>query len=234
LQDAGFENITLDLIYGYPLLTDEKWKANIQKVLDLEVPHISAYSMTVEPRTALASLINRGLQKVMDESQSASQFLVLTGSLQEAGFEQYEISNFARKGMYSKHNSNYWKGIYYLGVGPSAHSFNGESRQWNIANNAGYIESLNKNVIPAEQETLSAVNKLNEYIMTSLRTMWGMDLKKIEQEFGREYRSRVEDSMEGFLNKNHLTKQDDIIILTMEGKLFADKIASELFADEIR
>jgi oxygen-independent coproporphyrinogen-3 oxidase len=234
LQDAGFENISLDLIYGYPLLTDEKWKANIQKTLDLKVPHVSAYAMTVEPRTALASLINKGLQKVMDESQSASQFLMLIESLQNSGFEHYEISNFARNGMYSRHNSNYWKGIHYLGAGPSAHSFNGESRQWNIPNNAKYMEGLTQKTIPFEREVLSAVNKLNEYIMTSLRTMWGMDLSKIEQEFGREYRSQIEESLEEFLTKNHLIKQDNIIVLTTEGKLFADKIAAELFADEIR
>jgi oxygen-independent coproporphyrinogen-3 oxidase len=170
----------------------------------------------------------------MDESQSASQFLMLIESLQNSGFEHYEISNFARNGMYSRHNSNYWKGIHYLGAGPSAHSFNGESRQWNIPNNAKYMEGLTQKTIPFEREVLSAVNKLNEYIMTSLRTMWGMDLSKIEQEFGREYRSQIEESLEEFLTKNHLIKQDNIIVLTTEGKLFADKIAAELFADEIR
>ena len=232
LQDAGFENITLDLIYGYPLLTDEKWKANIQKVKDFLVPHISAYSMTVETKTALASLIRKGLQKPMNESQSAEQFLMLLESLTEAGFEQYEISNFALNRMYSKHNSNYWKGISYLGIGPSAHSFNGRVRQWNIANNAKYMEGIHKKVVPAEEELLTEANRLNEYIMTSLRTMWGMDLHKIQQEFNSDYRKKIEETIEEFINKEHINKQEGIITLTTEGKLFADKIASDLFVEE--
>lgn len=233
LQDAGFENITLDLIYGYPLLTAEKWKANIQTVKDLHVPHISAYSMTVETKTALASLIRKGLQKPMNESQSAEQFLLLLESLTEAGFEQYEISNFALNGMHSKHNSNYWKGISYVGIGPSAHSFNGKTRQWNIANNAKYMESIHKKVVPAEEEILTEVNRLNEYIMTSLRTMWGMDLNKIQQEFNSDYRKKIEETIEEFINKEHINEQEGIVTLTTEGKLFADKIASDLFVEEL-
>ena len=231
VQDSGLENITVDLIYGYPLLTDEKWKANIQKIIDLKVPHVSAYSITVEPKTALASFIRKGVQPAMMESQSAEQFLSLMESLKNAGFEHYEISNFAIPGMYSKHNSNYWKGISYLGIGPSAHSFNTETRQWNIANNAKYLESLNRKIIPAELEILSISNLVNEYIMTSLRTMWGMDLKKIQGDFGQDYRDEIEQSLQQFLNKHQLIKQGDIVTLTTDGKLFADRIASELFFD---
>ncbi|MDB5012852.1 MAG: hemN 2, partial [Daejeonella sp.] len=142
VQDAGFENITTDLIYGYPLLENHKWLNNIQKVIEMKIPHISSYSMTVEPATALASFINKGKQQPMNESQSADQLTMLIETLTGAGFEHYEISNFALPGRYSRHNSNYWKGVSYLGIGPSAHSFNGETRQWNVSNNSKYIESI--------------------------------------------------------------------------------------------
>src|SRR5690554_2811003 len=145
VQDAGFENITADLIYGYPLLSNLKWVSNIQQIIDLHIPHLSAYSMTIEPQTPLASFINKGVQKPMNEGQSADQFLILTDMITNNGFEQYEISNYARNECYSKHNTNYWKGVSYLGIGPSAHSFNGKSRQWNIANNTKYIQSIMKN-----------------------------------------------------------------------------------------
>jgi len=189
--------------------------------------------MTVEPKTALATLIRKGLQQAMNESQSAEQFLILLESLTEAGFEQYEISNFACDKRYSKHNSNYWKGIPYLGIGPSAHSFNGRTRQWNVANNAKYMESIHKKVVPAEEEILTEVNRLNEYIMTSLRTMWGTNLNKIQQEFGSDYRNKIEETIEEFINKEHIKKKEGIVTLTTEGKLFADKIASDLFVEEL-
>ena len=230
-QDAGFENITIDLIYGYPLLSNEKWKSNIRKAIELEVPHISAYSMTVEDKTALASDIRKGKQPKMNESQSAEQFLILMEMLEEAGFEHYEISNFARPGCYSRHNSNYWKGIPYLGIGPSAHSFNGDTRHWDIPNNAKYIDCLLKGTIPSETEFLTQENKLNEYIMTSLRTIWGMDLAKIEADFGSDYRQLVTSAMEEFLDKGWINIDENIVRLTKEGKLFADNIAAELFVD---
>ncbi|HEY0666625.1 MAG TPA: radical SAM family heme chaperone HemW [Sphingobacteriaceae bacterium] len=228
-QDSGFENITIDLIYGFPLLTDEKWRSNIQKALELEVPHISSYSMTVEPRTALASFINKGKQVSMDDAQSAAQFIVLMDLLNKGGFEHYEISNFAKSGFYSKHNSNYWKGEKYIGIGPSAHSYNGETRSWNIANNNKYLEALNKGIIPETVEELSQLDKVNEYIMTSLRTIWGLDLGRIASEFGTDYRSMTEKSIQIFLEKDQLKRNDNIVTLTTSGKLFADHIASELF-----
>ncbi len=230
-QDAGFENITIDLIYGYPLLSNEKWKSNIRKAIELEVPHISAYSMTVEDKTALANAIRKGKQPKMNESQSAEQFLILMEMLEEAGFEHYEISNFAKPGCYSRHNSNYWKGIPYLGIGPSAHSFNGNTRHWDIPNNAKYIDSLLKEQIPSETEILTQENKLNEYIMTSLRTIWGMDLMKVEADFGSDYRQLVTNAMEEFLDKGWINIHENIVRLTKEGKLFADNIAAELFVD---
>ncbi|WP_291400178.1 radical SAM family heme chaperone HemW [Daejeonella sp.] len=229
VQDAGFENITADLIYGYPLLTNPKWEHNIQELIQLNIPHISSYSMTVEPATALSSFIKKGEQKAMDEGQSAAQFLILMEQLKEAGFDHYEISNFAKPGSYSKHNSNYWEGISYLGIGPSAHSFNGESRQWNISNNAKYIDQIEKGKIPAEIEELTLENRINEYIMTSLRTSKGMDLDKIADQFGSDYSNEIKNNLDAFTEKNWILKKDQQIILTTDGKLFADHIASELF-----
>ena len=232
VQDAGFENITLDLIYGYPLLSDQKWRSNIKKVVDLSIPHVSAYAMTVEPKTALASFIAKGKQETMNESQSAAQYLELIESLSEAGFEHYETSNFAKPGCYSKHNTNYWKGVSYLGIGPSAHSFNGETRQWNVANNAKYIDGILNGNIPAEQEVLTTANRVNEYIMTSLRTKWGMNLNEIESRFGSDYKAQIEEDLQPFVEKNHIILENNVATLTSQGKLFADRISSELFVEE--
>jgi oxygen-independent coproporphyrinogen-3 oxidase len=229
VQDAGFENITADLIYGYPLLSKPKWEHNIQQLIELNIPHISSYSMTVEPATALSSFIKKGEQKPMDEGQSAAQFLILMEQLLEAGFEHYEISNFAKPGSHSKHNSNYWEGVPYLGIGPSAHSFNGESRQWNISNNSKYIDQIGLKKIPAETEVLSIENRINEYIMTSLRTSKGMSLQKITERFGSDYSNEVRNGLEPFADKNWINLKDQIVTLTTDGKLFADHIASELF-----
>lgn len=232
VQDAGFENITIDLIYGFPLLTDIKWNQNIQTLIDFQVPHISSYSMTVEPKTALASFIKKGKEQVMNESQSSAQFLTLIGRLTEAGFEHYEISNFAKPGMHSKHNSNYWEGVNYLGIGPSAHSFNGESRQWNIANNHHYMQEIQQGKIPAETEYLTIENRINEYIMTSLRTSKGLNINLIAERFGTDYSESIRKEIEKFSDKNWLEINDQKISLSLEGKLFADHIASELFVAE--
>jgi len=232
LQDAGFENITIDLIYGYPLLTDEKWKANIKTTIDLEIPHISCYSMTVEPQTALATFINKGKQKAMDEAQSASQFIYLMEELTTNGFEHYEISNFAKPGKHSKHNTNYWKGVKYLGIGPSAHSFDGQNRQWNLANNMGYLSALAKKEIPAEKEILSAKDKLNEYIMTSLRTMWGLSLQHVKDHFDNDLANKIKEEASPFFEKEWLKTNENTIYLTQNGKLYADHIASELFIED--
>ncbi|WP_026897044.1 radical SAM family heme chaperone HemW [Daejeonella oryzae] len=230
VQDAGFENITVDLIYGYPLLSEEKWISNITRVINLNVPHVSAYSMTVEPATALASFINKGLQQPMNEAQSAGQFIILMDFLRQTGFEHYEISNFAKPGMISRHNSNYWKGIPYLGIGPSAHSFNGEIRSWNIANNSKYLQAIGNNEIPSESEILTIPNQANEYIMTSLRTMWGMDQERIKARFGDDYLKIIQNNLSE-INPDWIKENNGKIMLTQEGKLFADHIASELFID---
>lgn len=229
VQDAGFENITLDLIYGYPLLSDEKWHFNLQKVIALHAPHLSAYSMTVEPRTALAAFIRKGKQQAMDDEQSARQLISMMEIMPEAGYEQYEISNFARPGQHARHNSNYWRGIPYVGIGPSAHSYTGEQRQWNVANNQKYLSSLQQDQLPFEQETLTKADRLNEYIMTSLRTSWGMDLQYIDQQFGSDYGQPVRQGLFAFIERGEVNIQGDVATLSTDGKLLADHIASVLF-----
>lgn len=231
-QDLGFENLTIDLIYGYPLLSDTKWANNIKTALDLEVNHISCYGMTVEPKTALASFINKGQQAAMDEAQNAAQFIYLMDELGLNGFEHYEISNFAKPGHYSKHNTNYWKGINYLGLGPSAHSYNGSNRQWNVANNALYLSALAKKEIPFKIELLAEKDKVNEYLMISLRTMWGVNLQKLEKDYGSDLRKLILNKSLIFQDKEWLMINNETIILTKHGKLYADHIASELFIDE--
>lgn len=227
-QDAGFENITVDLIYGYPLLTDVKWNHNLNKVFELGIPHLSAYSMTVEPQTALAAFISKKKQPPMNEGQSANQFNIMLDAIQVNGFEQYEISNFCKPGHYSRHNSNYWKGVQYLGIGPSAHSFNGDTRQWNIANNAGYIKSLTENAIPAEIEVLTETNRLNEYIMTSLRTIWGLDLDKLNT-IAPGASTEVLKAARQYFEDGSITQTDNVLTLTPRGKLYADNVAAGLF-----
>jgi oxygen-independent coproporphyrinogen-3 oxidase len=228
-QDAGFENLTLDLIYGYPLLTDEKWTNNIQKAIDLELKHISAYALTVEPRTALAHAIKTKQQTPVNETQSAEQFVKLINTLTTNGFEHYEISNFAKSGNYAIHNTNYWKGVNYIGIGPSAHGFDGINRYINPANNAQYLDCLSNNKLAETIEELSVNDRFNEYIMTSVRTMWGIDLSKIENDFGRSYLQETQKNVKNLQNQNWLNLKNDNISLSLEGKLFADHIASELF-----
>jgi oxygen-independent coproporphyrinogen-3 oxidase len=227
-QDAGFENITVDVIYGYPLLTDAKWKVNLDKVFDLQVAHVSAYSMTIEPRTALASFIKNKKQPPMNEEQSSEQFIQLMEAMQAQEFEHYEISNFSKPGHYSRHNTNYWKGVKYLGIGPSAHSFDGETRQWNIANNARYIQAIEGKTVPAEIEILTEENRLNEYIMTSLRTQWGLSLEQLNL-IAKGASEPLLKEAEEFLEKGWIIQKEETIYLTQAGKLYADHIASELF-----
>jgi oxygen-independent coproporphyrinogen-3 oxidase len=227
-QDMGFENITADLIYGYPLLSDQKWRYNLNQIFGLDISHVSAYSMTVEPRTALASFIQQKKQPAMDDEQSAGQFILLMDAMQARGFEHYEISNFCKPGHYSRHNANYWKGVKYLGVGPSAHSYNLETRQWNIAGNAKYIQALEKSEIPAETEILTETDKLNEYVMTSLRTIWGLDLNKLNA-IAAASANLLLRAARPYFDSDQLQKKDDIIYLTQAGKLYADDIASALF-----
>lgn len=233
VQDAGFENITCDLIYGYPLLTNNKWRSNMQELINLEVPHISSYSMTVEKKTALAHLINTGKTAALNEDQSAEQMLMLIDTLTSSGYEHYEISNFAKPGRYARHNSNYWKGKSYLGIGPSAHSFNGASRSWNIANNALYIKGILLKELALKTELLRKNDRFNEYVMTSLRTKWGVDKKYVLQEFGDDYLNSILKTIEQYVyNKEVLISDEGIITLSPSGKLLADQIAADLFIVE--
>ncbi|NGM62415.1 radical SAM family heme chaperone HemW [Sphingobacterium sp. SGG-5] len=229
VQDAGFANITCDLIYGYPLLTNEKWATNMSKLIELQVPHVSSYAMTVEKRTALDHFIRQGKTSPMDDEQSAEQMLMLIETLTGNGFEHYEISNFAKGGMYARHNTNYWKGKHYLGIGPSAHSFNGISRSWNIANNARYISAIGKGTSFQETELLSLQDRTNEYVMTSLRTMWGVDLSYFEHEFGKDSLQGILKEAQPFIISGQLVQDDTALILSKQGKLMADHIISALF-----
>lgn len=230
VQDAGFENITCDLIYGYPLLTDEKWRANINNLLEMDIPHISSYNMTVESKTALAHFVKQGISKPMSDAQGEEQMLLLIEMLTSKGFEHYEISNFAKNKHYAKHNTNYWKGKHYLGIGPSAHSFNGISRSWNIANNTKYTKAIVENNPDLEDEILTIDDRFNEYIMTSLRTMWGVDILKVKQDFGYDYGVHFEKEASLFLSTAEMELSNQTTYrLTAKGKLMADHIASELF-----
>jgi oxygen-independent coproporphyrinogen-3 oxidase len=228
-QDAGFENLSIDLIYGYPLLNDDKWKANIQKAIELQTPHLSAYSLTVEDKTALANAIIKKKQQPLNEEQSATQFLILNQQLTGSGFEHYEISNYSLPGKYAVHNTNYWKGVPYLGIGPSAHGFDGKNRYINIANNALYLSALSNKELAENIEKLNLEDHFNEYIMTSMRTMWGIDLLKIKNDFGISYVNEIEKQIKPFLLQEQLIISNNKIFLTDKGKLFADGIAAALF-----
>lgn len=229
-QDKGFENISIDLIYGTPTMNDAEWLDNINTALRLNVPHISSYALTVEAKTALAHAIEKGSSKEPDAAQTAAQFEQLMESLQHAGYDHYEISNFALPGRYARHNTNYWKGEHYLGLGPSAHSFNTHSRQWNIAHNARYIAGiLTEGKVHFEREQLSFEDRFNEYIMTSLRTMWGADLHYIRKHFGEEVWSALTSQSKDYEDKGWMIISAGTLILTGKGKLFADKISAELF-----
>jgi len=230
-QDAGFENISIDLIYGIPTLTDDKWKQNLDISFALDVPHISSYGLTVEPKTALDILIKKGKAKPVDEEKSVRQFKLLMQEMKKNSFIHYEISNFCKEGFVSQHNSNYWKGRKYLGLGPSAHSFNQRERQWNISNIEKYIESISQKKIPYEKEILSENDKYNEYIMTSLRTMWGCDLIHIEKKFGADKINLIEEKSQQFIKSGKMKKENNVLSLTDEGRLFADGIAADFFIE---
>ncbi len=231
-QDSGFGNITIDLIYGIPTLTHANWKSNLASAFNMDVKHISAYCLTVEPKTVLAHQVKTGKIKNVDEQQSAEQFEIMQEAMQKNSFIQYEISNFCKEGYYSKHNSNYWLKETYLGLGPSAHSYNGNSRQWNISNNPLYIQAIEKGVLNFEKEELTLHQRYNEYILTSLRTMWGADLNYIETAFGRDYVTHGLKEVEKYLETGKVLHQENKLILSDNGKLFADKIASDIFITE--
>jgi oxygen-independent coproporphyrinogen III oxidase len=227
--ENGFENITIDLIYGIPTLTHHNWRNNLQIAFALNIKHISAYCLTVEPKTALAHQVKTGSVKNVDEQHSSEQFEIMLEAMHNNDFVQYEISNFCKEGAYSKHNSSYWLKEKYLGLGPSAHSFNGSSRQWNVSNNALYIQSLDKGELNFEKEELTINQCYNEYILTSLRTIWGIDLDYLEQAFGSRYLSFFITDAEPYIQSGHVLNEEKKIYLSDKGKLIADKISSDLF-----
>ena len=230
-QDKGFTNLTIDLIYGTPTLTDTNWQKNIDMAVEAGIPHLSCYALTVEPGTALDVMVKKNKMPAADADVQARQFTQLISRLQQEGYEHYEISNFAKPGMRSRHNSAYWSGRRYLGLGPSAHSYNGSSRQWNVAGNALYAHALRRNELPFEKEDLTEKQRINEYIMTSLRTIEGLDIDFVTQHFGEAAGKQLQQSSRKYMDSGRLFFRDNHLQLTNEGKLFADGIAADLFID---
>lgn len=228
-QLYGINNISIDLIYGLPSLTREKWLSNLEQAFKLNVPHLSAYCLTIEEGTAFNHFLHKGKITLPSEPETINQFELLMSEAEKHDFIHYEISNFCKQGMQSKHNSNYWLDEYYLGIGPSAHSYNGVSRQFNIANNAKYIRGIQEEKPNFELEVLTDTNKFNEYIMTRLRTLWGINPSYISQSFGEETLTAFLSGVEPYISSGHLQWKRDSLILTQKGKLLADKIASDLF-----
>ena len=229
LATQYFKNISLDLIYGIPDCTNEQWKQNIQTALSFGIPHISSYALTVEPKTALASFIQKGIIKNVDDEKAEEQFIILIDELEKAGFIHYETSNFGKEGFFSQNNSSYWLGKSYLGIGPSAHSFDGKQRSWNVRSNAKYIKEIQQNQLPIERETLSVTDRYNEYIMTGLRTIWGISLSKIKNDFGENYLKYLQMQSEKFIKQELLYIENDVLKTTKKGKFLSDGLASDLF-----
>ncbi len=223
-----FDNITMDLIYGTPGLTNDKWQRNVEIALSLNIPHLSCYALTVEPKTPLDKLIRLNKKDDVNPDVQSEQFLLLMGWLRAAGYEHYEISNFAKPGFRSRHNSAYWQGKSYTGIGPSAHSFNGTERRWNIANNQQYIDAIEKGLLPEEKELLTPVQQINESIMISLRTIEGVDLTR----FSEEAAQQLVKAVQKYINRELIIHEPNRLRLTDEGKLYADGIAADLFFDE--
>jgi len=228
-NELGFGNISIDLIYAIPGLENTKWKEAIDEAILFNPQHISSYSLTVEEKTVFGRLAARGTFKAVDDDIAAQQLHILAGALELQGYEQYEVSNFSKAGYRSKHNSNYWKNKKYLGVGPSAHSYNGTSRQYNISNNHLYTESLRNNKIPATLEILTREDKINEYLLTSLRTVWGANLTLLQQEYDFDLVNIYKQYVQILKEKGLATVTNDTLHLTKQGLLLADKVASDLF-----
>ena len=231
LIEAGkhFDNISIDLIYGIPGLTNMRWEENIVRALSYDLPHLSSYALTVEPKTALKAFIEKGLIPDVDDETAQEQFYLLLNKLETEGFVNYEISNFGKEGFYSKNNTSYWQGKKYLGIGPSAHSYDGKKRGWNIRNNSKYIKSINQDILPLEEEILTVMDRYNEYIMTGLRTIWGISLKKIQTEFGKFYYDYVLKQSDKYIKEGLLFADREMLGVTKKGKFLCDGIASDLF-----
>ncbi len=226
---AFFDNVSIDLIYGIPNMTPQRWQQNIDKALSFGVPHISSYALTVEPKTALASFIKKGIIAPVDDALAQTHFYLLVDSLEAAGFVNYEISNFGKPDYFSKNNTAYWQQKKYLGIGPSAHSFDGVQRGWNTANNTKYIKAITNNILPIEIEVLSKTDAYNEYVMTGLRTIWGVSMTRVIAEFGQKYGSYLSKQATKYIEKELLQLNDDVLLTTKKGRFLADGIAADLF-----
>jgi oxygen-independent coproporphyrinogen-3 oxidase len=224
-----FDNISIDLIYGIPKMTKERWQKNITKALSYNIPHISSYALTVEPRTALANFIKKGKVQPLDEKEVQGHFRILYEVLTQEGYDCYEVSNFGKPGYYSKNNSAYWLGKKYMGFGPSAHSYDGTTRSWNISNNPKYLKAIAKYELPRETEFLTKADKYNEYVMTGLRTSWGISLERIQNEFGEKYSGHLNQQAQKYLENQLLIQFEDNLVVTKKGKFLVDGIASDLF-----
>lgn len=224
-----FGNISIDLIYGIPGMSNEKWIQNVKTALSFGVSHISSYALTVEPKTALEKFIKKGIIDNVDDELAEQHFLILIKLLEENNFLHYELSNFGKEGYFSKNNTAYWLGKKYLGVGPSAHSYDGARRSWNISNNTRYIHSISKDILPSESEILKNTDKYNEYIMTGLRTVWGVSLNKVEFEFGISFKEYLVQQAEKYIQDGLLSYNEDTLKTTKKGKFLTDGIASDLF-----
>lgn len=224
-----FSNISVDLIYGIPDCSNEQWTENIHTALSFGVPHISSYALTVEPNTALERFIDKGVIKNVDDDKAEEQFLILTDELNAAGFIHYELSNFGKENFFSKNNSAYWLGKSYLGIGPAAHSFDGVQRSWNVQNNTKYIKDIVENKLPIQRETLSVIDRYNEYVMTGLRTIWGVSFSRIELDFGNNYAKYLKMQAQKYIDQELLCNENDILKTTRKGKFLSDGLASDLF-----
>ena len=224
-----FDNISVDLIYGIPNMSNEKWKKNIETALSFGIPHISSYALTVEPKTALHTFIQKGIIPQPDDEVAQEHFQILVDTLTEHDFIHYELSNFGKENYFSKNNSAYWLGKKYLGIGPSAHSYDGEQRGWNVSNNSLYIKSIQENKLPIETEVLSKTDRYNEYVMTGLRTIWGVSLDRIETEFGANYLDYLNQQSQKYIEDHLLFVDENILRTTKKGKFLSDGIASDLF-----
>ncbi|RAJ95476.1 oxygen-independent coproporphyrinogen-3 oxidase [Larkinella arboricola] len=231
-QEAGFTNLTIDLIYGVPADTHGIWQTDLAKAVSLKVPHISAYCLTIEPGTVFGNWHKKGRLQAAEDEFAAEQFTMLVQTLRENGYEQYEISNFAQPGCEARHNSSYWKRRPYLGIGPSAHSFNGVSRQYNIAHNIQYIRAIEKGDVPGTVEPLSRADQVNDYLLTGLRTKWGCDLRELSRLAGSDFQVLQRTELQNLYQQGWLSLENHLLTLTEAGKLFADRVAAELFMVE--
>lgn len=229
LASQYFDNISVDLIYGIPGMSNEKWLQNIETALSFNIPHISSYALTVEPKTALHTFIQKGIIPQPDDEVAQEHFQILVDKLIENNFIHYELSNFGKENYFSKNNSSYWLGKKYIGIGPSAHSYDGEKRGWNVSNNTLYIKSIQENKLPLETEILSKTDRYNEYIMTGLRTIWGISLDRIENEFGKSYLDYLNQQSAKYIEDHLLFVDENVLRTTKNGKFLSDGIASDLF-----